>query len=111
MRLSICYKLIRGDPAVSARFSLRIPRLSRSQASINSNRLRVGGIPLTLSLIKSKQVRVDPELTGKLGSTENGSQQTDLIDFDLGNLSGLIGSQTGNRPSALEVRGLSGVGA
>ena len=54
MRLSICYKLIRGDPAVSARFSLRIPRLSRSQASINSNRLRVGGIPLTLSLIESK---------------------------------------------------------
>ena len=113
MRLSICYKLIRGDPAVSARFSLKMDesRLSRSQASINSNRHRVGGIPLTLSLIKSKQVRVDSELTGKLGSTENGSQQTNLIDFDLGNLSGLIGGQTGNRPSALEVRGLSGVGA
>ena len=94
MRLSICYKLIRGDPAVSARFSLKMmksPRLSRSQASINSNRLRVGGIPSALNLIKSKQVRVDPELTGKLGSTENGSQQTNLIDFDLGNLSGLIG--------------------
>ena len=35
-----------------------ITRLSRSQATVNSNRLRVGVIPLTLSLIESKVLHV-----------------------------------------------------